>query len=156
MKRNITAPVWTWVTVPPAFLILLLGLSLVGPDRRLTLLVATICMLGVLPVLLFHTYRRDIAERQRTEGERDRLLIQLEGTTRVLETIPTDASLSEVLTVVARVVEEQTGSSCSIQLLDDQGTRLLHGAAPSLPESYNQAIHGITIGPPVGSCGTAG
>lgn len=30
-----------------------------------------------------------------------------------------------------------------------------HGAAPSLPEAYNQAIDGITIGMGVGSCGTA-
>ncbi|MFX8797546.1 GAF domain-containing protein, partial [Acinetobacter baumannii] len=32
---------------------------------------------------------------------------------------------------------------------------LLLGAAPSLPEAYNQAIHGVAIGPKVGSCGTA-
>lgn len=43
----------------------------------------------------------------------------------------------------------------SILLLDDTGTRILHGAAPSLPTSYCDAIHGAEIGPVAGSCGTA-
>lgn len=43
----------------------------------------------------------------------------------------------------------------SILLLDDTGTRILHGAAPSLPKSYCDAIHGAEIGPVAGSCGTA-
>src|SRR5713226_5990248 len=74
MKWNTTAPVWTWVTVPPVFLILMLGLSLVGSDQRLTLLVATTCMAAVVPVLLFRMYRRDIKERERTESELGQLL----------------------------------------------------------------------------------
>ena len=43
----------------------------------------------------------------------------------------------------------------SILLLDASETRLLHAAAPSLPSEYNAAINGVTIGPNVGSCGTA-
>jgi signal transduction histidine kinase len=43
----------------------------------------------------------------------------------------------------------------SILLLDPSGTRLVHGAAPRLPEAYNRAIDGLTIGPRAGSCGTA-
>lgn len=43
----------------------------------------------------------------------------------------------------------------SILLLDESGTRILHGAAPSLPKSYCDAIHGAEIGPHAGSCGTA-
>lgn len=43
----------------------------------------------------------------------------------------------------------------SILLLDESGRRILHGAAPSLPKSYCDAIDGIEIGPDVGSCGTA-
>ncbi len=43
----------------------------------------------------------------------------------------------------------------SILLLDDTGTRILHGAAPSLPKIYCEAIHGAEIGPNAGSCGTA-
>jgi PAS domain-containing protein len=43
----------------------------------------------------------------------------------------------------------------SILLLDASGKHLRHGAAPSLPSAYNEAIDGIEIGPAVGSCGTA-
>lgn len=41
----------------------------------------------------------------------------------------------------------------SVLLLD--GIRLSHGAAPSLPRSYREAIDGSEIGPHAGSCGTA-
>ena len=41
----------------------------------------------------------------------------------------------------------------SILLLD--GNRLMHGGAPSLPKAYTDAIDGVSIGPSVGSCGTA-
>lgn len=43
----------------------------------------------------------------------------------------------------------------SILFVSDDGGRLLHGAAPSLPAAYNDAINGIAIGEGVGSCGTA-
>ena len=43
----------------------------------------------------------------------------------------------------------------SILLLDSDGRRLRHGAAPSLPGDYCTAIDGVAIGPNVGSCGTA-
>jgi len=44
---------------------------------------------------------------------------------------------------------------CSILILDPGGTYLSHGAAPSLPKVYVQAIDGSAIGPNAGSCGTA-
>ncbi|MHC4142668.1 MAG: GAF domain-containing protein, partial [Planctomycetota bacterium] len=44
----------------------------------------------------------------------------------------------------------------SILLLDEEKERLRrHGAAPSLPDFYNEAVDGLEIGPGVGSCGTA-
>ena len=43
----------------------------------------------------------------------------------------------------------------SILLLDNERKCLLHGAAPSLPTAYCEAIDGIAVGPSVGSCGTA-
>ena len=42
-------------------------------------------------------------------------------------------------------------SSCSIK----DGKHLRHGAAPSLPQPYMEAIDGAEIGPCAGSCGTA-
>ena len=43
----------------------------------------------------------------------------------------------------------------SILLLSDDGKRLTHGAAPNLPQAYQEAIDGVEIGPCAGSCGTA-
>ncbi len=66
-------------------------------------------------------------------------------------------ALRPALESLIRVVERVStgGLLGSILLLDESGKHLLHGAAPSLPESYNSAIHGVEIGPAVGSCGTA-
>jgi GAF domain-containing protein len=63
--------------------------------------------------------------------------------------------LSTILDGLLRVVEAESGGDmmASILLLEDG--HLLHGAAPSLPAAYNDAIHGVEIGPAVGSCGTA-
>jgi len=64
----------------------------------------------------------------------------------------TEAALSELLLAVEESVESEL--LASVLLLSPDGRRLLHGAAPSLPEAYCDAINGIAIGPNVGSCGT--
>lgn len=76
---------------------------------------------------------------------------------RIGAVIAAGAPLHEVLEDLVRSVERLTPSGMvgSILLLDSAGQRLLHGAGPSLPGEYNDAIHGIEIGPDVGSCGTA-
>lgn len=91
---------------------------------------------------------RDIAERQRSmEQERTRNMI--------FELLAKGGELAEILLYVVHTVENsRNGMLCSILLLDDEG-KLLLGAAPSLPEDYNAAVHGLPIGDGVGSCGTA-
>ena len=66
-------------------------------------------------------------------------------------------ALQQALESLLRVVERVStgGLLASVLLLDEAGKHLLHGAAPSLPADYNAAIHGVEIGPSVGSCGTA-
>ena len=44
---------------------------------------------------------------------------------------------------------------CSIVLLDEGRKQLRLGAAPTLPDFYNAAIDGLSVGVGVGSCGTA-
>jgi len=74
----------------------------------------------------------------------------------ILERLAVGESFHTVLELIAKAVEqEKEGYLCSIMISDDQGKRLLHGAAPSLPEFYNQSIHGLNIGSSVGSAGTA-
>src|SRR6266849_1921042 len=66
------------------------------------------------------------------------------------------SKMGDALDLLCRAVEAQApGLLCSILVLDYSRTRLFHGAAPSLPESYARAIDGGTIGPSAGSCGTA-
>ncbi len=66
-------------------------------------------------------------------------------------------SLRWTLELLLATVEAQFEGEmlASILLLDDDGERLWHGAAPSLPQDYCAAIDGLRIGPGVGSCGTA-
>src|SRR5205809_7129591 len=65
-------------------------------------------------------------------------------------------SLSDILEILCRLVEEQSsGVLASILLMDVNGKQLRHGAAPNLPKAYTKAIDGAFIGPSVGSCGTA-
>ncbi|MEV5460824.1 SpoIIE family protein phosphatase [Streptomyces cellulosae] len=74
----------------------------------------------------------------------------------LLEQIARQAPLPEVLEGMCRVIEELSPDVIvSVLLADEEGRRLHHGAAPSLPAFYNQAIDGIATGEGVGSCGTA-
>lgn len=92
---------------------------------------------------------RDITERKLAERQRA-------GELRVFELLARGAPLSECLDRLARECEELwAGMMCSILLLDADGRHLRHGAAPSLPTDYINAIDGMEIGPSVGSCGTA-
>ena len=78
----------------------------------------------------------------------------LAGQNRALELIVSSAELPEILEYIARFIESQTsGLSCSVLLLS--GSRLVHGAAPSIPLEYVEGIDNLEIGPAVGSCGTA-
>lgn len=86
--------------------------------------------------------------------KRDEERVRLES--RVLELLVDDAPLPTILDLIARHVElESPTTLCSILLLSEDGRRLQHGAAPSLPPEYSRAIDGIEIGPLVGSCGSA-
>lgn len=67
MKFTIHSRVWTWLTLPPALIAVLAALSLLNADGRQTTFVVAACMLGVSPVILFHTYRRDMRARDRVE-----------------------------------------------------------------------------------------
>ncbi len=97
----------------------------------------------------FRVAGRDITEWKRMEDlERRR--------NQILTSIATGKPLEEVLELIVGLIEtEDPDALGSILLLDDQGQHLLYGAGSSLPEFYNQAIHGLKIGEGVGSCGTA-
>jgi diguanylate cyclase (GGDEF)-like protein/PAS domain S-box-containing protein len=92
---------------------------------------------------------QDITERKRSEQ-------MAAGQHDILTGIAAQHPLAESLERIARLHERlNPGALCSIQLLDDEGIRVLHGAGPSLPDAFNQAIDGLEIGDAQGSCGTA-
>ncbi len=76
---------------------------------------------------------------------------------RILALAVEAAPLTTTLEAIVREVEglSTSGVIGSILLLEEDGPRLRHGAGPSLPAAYNDAIDGIRVGPSVGSCGTA-
>jgi GAF domain-containing protein len=98
--------------------------------------------------------QNDVPEQSREEHERDTEL--LEGQQRVLALINEDVELPVVLEEICRVIETQAdGMLTSVLLVDADGEHLRHGAAPSLPADYCEAVDGISIGEGVGSCGHA-
>jgi PAS domain S-box-containing protein len=91
----------------------------------------------------------DIEDRKRAEA-------LLAGEKRLLEMMAKGDSLPMVLESLCLLVEDAApGCLCGILLVDPSGTHLHHGAAPSLPPSYNDAIHGRPIDPEAGPCGMA-
>lgn len=82
--------------------------------------------------------------------------ILLAGQSHVLELLAKGAGLETVLAELALTIERcSPGMLCSVLVYDSNAKCLRHGAAPSLPASYNAAVDGVAIGPAAGSCGTA-
>jgi PAS domain S-box-containing protein len=80
----------------------------------------------------------------------------IERERKVLGQIAAGLPLGEVLNDLLLSIEAQSHDmKASVLFLSEDGQYMLHGAAPSLPAPYNEAIHGIAIGEGIGSCGTA-
>ncbi len=92
------------------------------------------------------TVERQIAERTQ----------ELELQNLILSQMSQGANLPDILTSMVRQIELlHPEMLCSVLLLDESGQHLCHGAAPSLPDFYNQGVDGLPIGVGQGSCGTA-
>ena len=66
------------------------------------------------------------------------------------------ASLTEILENLCNTIDAQSpNSSSTILLVDADGKRLWPAAGPSVPKGWTHAITPVTIGPSMGSCGTA-
>ena len=97
----------------------------------------------------WYTSAFDIEDRKRVE-------VLLAGEKRLLEMIARGDSRELILEGACLLVEElASGCLSSILLLDPNANCLRHGAAPSLPKPYTEAIDGAVVGPSAGSCGTA-
>ena len=100
-------------------------------------------------VTTLHGTVQDISDRIWSEQ-------QQKGNNEILALIAKDKPLEEILlSIVCHAEKMLPGVIGSILLLDESGEKLRHGAAPDLPDFYNEAIDGLEIGLGVGSCGEA-
>jgi diguanylate cyclase (GGDEF)-like protein/PAS domain S-box-containing protein len=109
---------------------------------------------GILVTVFLITFIRRRLARDATDRRQSEQREHMRN--HVLELLAHGAPLADILEAIVRGVEqEQPGMICSILLLDDESKHLITGAAPGLPDFYNDAINGTEIGIGVGSCGTA-
>ena len=100
-------------------------------------------------IVLWYFLHTDIDDRKRAEA-------LLEGEKRLLEMVATGHSMSAILEALCQLVEATaTGCYCSVVLVDPSGARLKHGAAPSLPASFINAIIGRPVDVDSGPCAMA-
>jgi len=105
---------------------------------------------------VLHAVWRDITRRKDAERRVMKEDAFRAGQSRVLEMIARGDKLPEVLASLVTLIEQQSEDMlCSVLQLSEDGQHIRHGAAPSLPEIYVQAVNGAPIGPKNGSCGTA-
>src|SRR5438309_2263626 len=93
--------------------------------------------------------KSELSQRRRAES-------LLFAEKRSLEMIAHGASLTEILQELCRAIDAQApGTITSVLLMDPDGQRLRPAAGDRVPSGWAQAITPVTIGPCVGSCGTA-
>lgn len=135
-----------------------LGQLVRDPERLVALSVYKgLAFVAVTTLLLWLMMRRFIgAVVSREVSERQRHDTLIAGQQRILEGVAQGSALPTSLEEIVRFIESQApGMRGSILLLDAEGARVRHGAGPSLPLEYMEAIDGAPIGPMAGSCGTA-
>jgi PAS domain S-box-containing protein len=80
----------------------------------------------------------------------------LAGEKRLLEMVAGGHSMSGILEALCLLVESTAkGCYCSVVLVDSSGSRLEHGAAPSLPASFVTSIIGRPVNTDSGPCAMA-
>src|SRR6202171_6565342 len=78
------------------------------------------------------------------------------GEKLLLEMVTSGHSMPGILEALCQFVESATsGCHCSVVLVDPTGTRLEHGAAPSLPSSFITSIVGRPVNAESGPCAMA-
>jgi len=100
-------------------------------------------------IVKWYGQNTDIDDRKRAEA-------LLAAEKRLLEMVAGGCPLTAVLEALCELVEDAvSGSYCSVVLVDPTGTRLDHGAAPSLPASFTTSIIGRPVNLDSGPCAMA-
>src|ERR1700730_13902652 len=88
--------------------------------------------------------------------EQKRLESLLAAERQTLEMIAGAAELTDILENLCSTIDAQSPEIISaVLLMDPAGKRLLPAAGSRVPRNYTDAIAPVTIGPCIGSCGTA-
>jgi PAS domain S-box-containing protein len=100
-------------------------------------------------IVRWYMIETDIDDRKRAEA-------LLTGEKHLLEMTAAGSSMSDILAALCRLVEAAAeGCYCSVVLVDDDGARFEHGAAPSLPTSFINSIIGRPVNAASGPCAMA-
>jgi len=100
-------------------------------------------------IAFWHLVQTDIHHQKEAQ-------LLLNGEKQLLEMVATGKTTSSILDALCHLVEETaTGCYCSVVLIDPTGTRLEHGAAPSLPGSFVSSIIGRAVNAESGPCAMA-
>jgi PAS domain S-box-containing protein len=100
-------------------------------------------------VVLWYLVQTEVDEQKQSET-------LLSGEKQLLELVAEGHSMSEILEAICRLVERTaSGCYCSVVLIDRSGTRLEHGAAPSLPNTFIRSIIGRPVNTESGPCAMA-
>ncbi len=122
---------------------------------KITIVMAIFFSLIVIVLYLgYQSTKRENLQRKRVAKNLRQRTEELALHNDILQKINRGVNQATLLDELTRQVEIlHPEMICSILLLDND--KLRHGAAPSLPDFYNQAINGLVIGDGIGSCGTA-
>ena len=90
-----------------------------------------------------------------TDDPRERAQRLQAGERRALEMLAAGAPLSDILAVLARLIEELVPETITSILLMDSETRIKNHGGPSMPDPFKLAFHGIFLGSPGSSPDTA-
>ncbi len=130
--------------------------KLINYLKIVVVLTITISFIALLFYMAYRSIKRENSRRIAIEKELRKRTNELALHNQILQQINQRTELPRLLEELTRQIEAlHSGMLCSILLLDKEGKHLQHGAAPSLPDFYNQAINGLAIGDGVGGCGTA-
>src|SRR6266852_7526274 len=100
-------------------------------------------------IIRWYGANTDIEERKRAES-------LLAAEKRTLEMIAGGAPLTDILENLCDTIDAQAGNIISaVMLMDTDGLRLWPAAGRRVPKGWVEAISPLTIGPCIGSCGTA-
>ena len=115
-------------------------------------------------ILQFKIIREQHLERLKNHLDLQTSNLELQNTGKqkeyflnlVLELTSKSAPISTVLESIVLCIEQfDTGTTCSILLLNKAGTKFETVAAPGLPGFFIDVLTSTEIGPGVGSCGTS-